>query len=76
MFKPGDHFVICDRSGEKVLRSECVKEWNGFIVKREYSESRHPLDFQKPPRAERAVKYTRPTNDIFLNPGDVTPNDL
>lgn len=76
MYKPGDHFVICDRSGEKVLRSQCVKEWNGFIVKKEYSEARHPLDFQHPPRPERPVRETRPVNDVMLDYGDVTADDL
>jgi hypothetical protein len=73
---PGDHFVQCDRSGQKVLRSKCVKEWNGMIVKKEYSEPRHPLDLQRPPKPERPVRESRPVNDIELNYGDVTADDL
>ena len=76
MWKPGDYFVQCDRSGEKVLRSQCVKEWSGLIVKKEYAESRHPLDLQKPPRPERVAQEARPVNEIELNYGDVTIDDL
>lgn len=76
MFKAGDHFVICDMSGEKVLRSQCVKQWDGAIVKKEYARARHPLDLQRPPPAERTPRDTRPVNDVFLEYGDVTPDDL
>lgn len=76
MYKPGDYFIQCDRSGEKVLRSQCVREWNGWIVKKEYAEERHPLDLQRPPRPERVVQEARPENEITLNYGDVTVDDL
>lgn len=76
VFKPGDYFVQCDRSGEKVLRSQCVREWNGFIVKREYAEQRHPLDLQRPPRTEKPVSDPRGVNEVFLNYGDVTRDDF
>lgn len=76
MYKPGDYFVTCDRSGQKVLRSQCVREWNGYIVKKEYAESRHTLDLQRPPRTERSVPDARPVNDVILNYGDVTRDDL
>ena len=71
-----DYYVQCDRSGQKVLRSQCVKEWNGLIVKKEYAESRHPLDLQRPPRAEIVPRETRSVNEIELNYGDVTADDL
>ena len=77
MWKPGDFYVICDASGEKVYRSQCVKQWDGAIVKREYADPRHPLDFQRPPKPERVPKETRPeAADVFLDYGDVTPDDL
>lgn len=73
MYKPGDYYVICDMSGEKVYRSECVKQWDGLIVKREYADARHPLDLQKPPKGERVPKETRPESvDLFI--GDDVPN--
>ena len=76
MIKSGDYYVQCDRSGEKVLRSGCVKEWNGLIVKKEYAEQRHPLDLQRAPKTERPVRGARPVNEIELNYGDVTADDL
>lgn len=76
-YSPGDHLVTCDRSGQKALRSECVKQWDGLIVKKEFAEPRHPLDRQRMPPAERAVHDARPPGDpVFLDPGDVTPSDL
>jgi hypothetical protein len=66
-FRPGDYYVRCDRSGQKRLRSECVRQWDGLIVAREYAESRHPLDLQRPPPIERVPRETRPDVDpIYL----------
>lgn len=28
----GDYRVICDRTGKKLYRNQCVKEWNGLLV--------------------------------------------
>jgi len=76
-YREGDYLVRCDRSGQKALRSECVKQWNGLIVKKEFAEARHPLDRQRMPPAERAVHDARPPgDDVFLNPGDVTAASL
>lgn len=76
MFKPGDHLVICDMSGEQVYRSQCVRQWDGAIVKKEYARRRHPLDLQRSPPVERPIKDARPENDVFLEYGDVTADDL
>jgi len=76
-YREGDYLVVCDVSGQKALRSQCVKQWNGLIVIKEYAEDRHPLDFQKAPPAETAPSETRPDSDpVFLNYGDVTAADL
>ena len=76
MICEGDYFVQCDYSGEKVLRSQCVRTWDNAIVKREYAEERHPLDLQRPLPAERTVREPRPLNEVHLNYGDVTIDDL
>ena len=76
-FSPGDHLVICDVSGQKALRSECVRRWDGLIVKREFAEPRHPLDHERPPPIERGIIDARPPGDpVYLNDGDVTAEDL
>lgn len=76
-FVPGDYFVYCDMSGQKLLRSQCVKQWDGLIVKKEFADSRHPLDRQRPIPPEKTPKETRPEpEDTFLAYGDVTSDDL
>ena len=63
---PGDYNVICDRTGAKMKRSQCRKEWNGLLVRRESFEERHPQDTLRSredhqavpdPRSEAAVSF-------------------
>lgn len=76
-YREGDYLVICAHSGQKALRSQCVKQWNGHIVKKEFADARHPLDRQFSPRPERTVTDARPPgDDVFLDPGDVTADQL
>lgn len=76
-YKEGDYLVRCDRSGQKALRSDCVKQWDGLIVIKEYAEQRHPLDLQRPPPIEKVPSETRPDSDpVYLNYGDVTKEML
>lgn len=71
-----DYLVICDRSGFKCLRSECVKEWTGWIVKKEFADMRHPLDNQRPLPAEWVPEDVRPINDYHLADNEVQRSDL
>lgn len=76
-YHEGDYLVTCDRSGQKALRSDCVKQWDGLIVIKEFAEERHPLDLQRPPPVEQVPNETRPASEpVFLSPGDVTAADL
>ena len=76
-YKKGDPNVICGRTGWKVKRSQCVKQWDGLIVLRTHAEERHPQDNLPPGRASKPVQDSRPEpTDTFLNAGDVTVNDL
>ncbi len=75
-YKPGDYLINCDRTGEKAFRSDCVKEWNGLIVKKEYAEARHPLDLQRPPPVEWVPKDTRPVSEVFVEWGDITEGNF
>lgn len=59
-----DFNVICDRSGFKCKRSECVKEWTGLIVKKEFADTRHPMDFFKVPPERRFNRETRPEQAV------------
>jgi hypothetical protein len=72
-YSPGDHNVICDRTGYKVKASRTVKEWNGSRVRIESFEIRHPQDFLRDkvdrqkvadPRSEGTNTYLA-TNQAF-----------
>lgn len=52
--------VQCDRSGFRADASECVREWNGLFVKREFAEQRHPQEFLKSVREHTEVPIARP----------------
>ena len=40
-----EHLVTCDYSGFVCKRSECVVQWNGLLVRRDFAElERHPQD--------------------------------
>ena len=76
-YNEGDFLVVCGRSGQKRLRSECVKQWDGLIVAKEYAQSHHPLDLQRPPPVERAPSETRPDSaPVYLADGEVTAASL
>lgn len=73
----GDYNVICDRTGFKVKRSQCKKEWNGLLVRRESWEPRHPQDFLRAKPERQQVEEPRPyPEDYFLSDNEVTAEDL
>ena len=40
-----EYLVTCDYSGFVCKRSECVVQWNGLLVRRDFAElERHPQD--------------------------------
>lgn len=76
-YKPGDHLVVCDRSGFTYWRSECVKEWNGLLVHKSQFEPRHPQDFLRGIKDDMSIKDARPLQDpVFLEPNEITAADL
>ena len=76
-FKRGDYNVICDRSGRKVKRSECLLEWNGLLVHKKYYEERHPQDFVRGVRDNQSVPLPRTEGpDVFVGTNEVKPEDL
>lgn len=73
----GDYNVICDECGRKFKRSETRLRWDNALVCPRDWEPRHPLDFIQPGRTTRPVLDARPqTENTFVNPGDVTRDDL
>ena len=76
-YKPGDHSVICDRTGMKVKASQTRKEWTGLIVRKESWEPRHPQEFIRGRPDRQAVQDPRPEGtDLFVTPGQVTADNL
>lgn len=48
-----DYLVRCDYSGFVCKRSDCIKQWNGLIVRKDFAElERHPQDKIKPIREQ------------------------
>ncbi len=66
-WKPGDYNVIDDRTGFKMKRSQCRKEWNGLLVRRESFEERHPQDYLRSFEDHQAVPDPRSEGaDVFI----------
>jgi hypothetical protein len=77
MYKEGNNWVICDRTGFKVRASECQKEWNGLFVRKKSYEERQPQDFPPDLRDSQLVPNPRPrTTDVFLSDNQVTADSL
>lgn len=79
-YVPGDPYTICDFSGWKVRMSETVRTWNGLRVARRFvgeETQRHPQDLVRG-RADRQIVEDARSEpaDSFLDPGDVTEDDL
>jgi len=72
-----DFNVICDRCGFKVKAYNTRTEWNGLRVCLDDWEPRHPQDFVRGVNDDQIVDNPRPESDnVFLAPNDVTPDDL
>ena len=75
MSKGKEYRVICDRTGKKLYRSQCVKEWNGLLVWKNVVDP-YP-EYLIPPntREDISIPDARPDQevDIFTIPN---PNDL
>jgi len=78
-YRPGDHLVICDICGFRRYASECRLNWKKQLVCADTCyEEKHPQ--YREPRGlheRQTVDIHRPEKtDVFLSPGDVTPDDL
>lgn len=75
-YRPGDHKMICDRSGFEMYASESRKEWNGLIVRRDFWEPRHPQDFLRAVPDYQHVPDARPEQANNFITTAITPDDL
>lgn len=68
---------ICDRCGFERALSSLKEEWTGLKVCKDCWDPRHPQDFVRGVRDDQSVPNPRPEpNDVFIGPGDVSPDDL
>jgi hypothetical protein len=68
-YRPGDHYVICDRTGFKIRASEAKREWTGALVRQQSWEARHPQDFVKAKADKQAALPQRARQiDRFVGP--------
>ena len=66
-YTPGEHYIICERTGRKILASDARKEWTGAWVHKDEWEPKHPsLIYTKVP----SDKITAP-QPIRSEPADV-----
>lgn len=70
LYRPGDFYRICERTGFKVRASQTQKEWTGRIVRKQSFEKRHPQDFVKGVVDRQVVIDPRgePSVDNFIGP--------
>ena len=76
-FVLGDSNAICDTCGFKYKLSQLKKRWDGAMVCEVDWEPRHPQDLIRAIPERNKVVDARPDPDPqFVNPGDVTADDL
>lgn len=81
-YEHGQWNAICDRCGFKYKSRQIRREWTGLRVcsgadTNNCWEPRHPQDFVRGKADRQNPPWTRPEGaEVFLNPGDVTPEDL
>lgn len=78
----GTYLAICDRCGNEFLARQLRLEWNGLRTcsgagTLNCFEQRQPQDFVKGKADRQTPPWTRPEPpDVFVSPGDITPDDL
>lgn len=72
---PGDHWVVCDRSGAVIRQSKAKRTWDGLVVKEDWWEPRHPQDFVRARQDSPAAKgLVRPEpENVFIATAEVPP---
>jgi hypothetical protein len=78
MYVPGDHFVICDRCGHKLRRSQARKTWEGLLVCPKDWEPKHPQLSVTAKGDKQSVIDARPDvgSENFISANDVTTTNL
>ncbi len=77
VYIPGDNYFLCPVCGFKKRVSEGRRRWdNEFVCVNDW-EPRHPQEFVRGRADKMLPAITRPEPaDVFIDVGDVTPEDL
>ncbi len=78
MYISGDHLIICDRCGFKLLRSEARKTWEGLLVCPKDWEPKHPQLSVIARADKQRVEDARPDvgSENFISTNDATTTNL
>lgn len=76
-YRHGDYYLICQRTGFKIRRSEAARDAYGYIVHRDHADMKHPQEGMPPPRVEKPPTFVSPEPaDTFLDANDVQESDF
>jgi len=77
-WRPGTFYRICDRCARKRYAEDTRLTWDNLMVCADTCwEPRQPQDFVRGVPDPQTVPNPRPRPaDVFVSPGDVTPDDL
>jgi hypothetical protein len=73
-YRPGEHLVISDISGQKIRSSDSIKDWRGLIMERDNWSEKHPQLDIKPRAEDISVQDARPRQSDTWAAGQ-GPND-
>lgn len=79
-YRPGNHWVVCDRCGFDIRASEARETWDGLVVCPEDWEPRHPQDFVRGREDKQAAEdpvRPRPDNtfsDVIFAESHTVPD--
>ena len=59
-YKHGGYNVICDTCGLRYKNDELKQRWDGRMVCEKDWEPQQPMDFQRIPRTEKSIPWSRP----------------
>lgn len=61
-----ENYIICDRTGRKILASKSGGEWTGRLVSLSDIDFRHPQEFVRGRVDNQSVPFVRNSRDIFV----------
>lgn len=75
--RPGTWTVIDDRTGFRLLNTQCSFQWNNLLVWNRVWEVRQPQDYLRGIPDNMSVPYARPVQEPqFVPVNAVQPEDL